>query len=188
MSGKPRLILLRSGGELWPVSTHDVQFVMPASLVSPEIAKQCWSSSLIDSSQSGSTTVHNAEDASNPSAEDEAVLDARRKAVMILRRVSRETEKMCGRMMNGAVDTTRSGGIEAIYGRLAPNNRAEAGTATAALAAQYILNRDPNEPRVSVRPNTLPAYAAHVIMMRRPDLFLGDQGDMWATGQFLRTE
>ena len=181
MGGRPRILLLRKSGELWPISSHDIQFVMPASLVPAEVAGACWSPSILDTLNE----AEDAEDTPEQAAEKEAMQEARRKVVMVIRRVMRETERMCGRMMGGVATKGRSGGVEAVWEKVAPENEEEYGRITAAEAAEYILNSEDTPDSITVRPNTLPAFAAHVLMMRRPDLFMGDEGDMWATGTFL---
>ncbi|RYF44598.1 MAG: hypothetical protein EOO38_17575 [Cytophagaceae bacterium] len=55
---------------------------------------------------------------------------------------------------------------------------------TAAECAEWLLNSEEGEKKVHVRKNTLPAYAAHALMMRRADLFVADPGDMRETGNF----
>jgi len=184
IGGRPRLIILKNNGEVWPISTHDVQFVMPASLVPSDVAEACWSSDLLGSWQNGEGLTNLIEESPEAAEKGAAMQNARRKAVMTLRRIMRETERMCGRMMGGVLSTGRVGGVEAVWERFAPENENEPGAITAADAAEYILNVENLENPTTVRPNTLPAYAAHVFMMRRSDLFLGDQGDMWASGAF----
>ncbi|WWD03255.1 hypothetical protein V865_001306 [Kwoniella europaea PYCC6329] len=197
LSGKSRLLLLRSSGEIWPVSSHDVQFVMPSSLISPSLAAQCWSPELLESLSQIDTKSGLAEenDAVQPTPE---MLSARRKVAMILRKVHRETEKMCGRLMAGSFrpdDGHRNGGqvggIESVWQNwTTEENGNERKSITAVQAAEFILNPPNKESqektkKIEVRSNTLPAYAAHVLLMRRPDLFTADQGDMWQSGTFI---
>ena len=178
MSGKSRLLLLRSTGEMWPISLPDIQFVMPASLIKPSIAEACWSPALLAQWASGEEPDESQIEAA------EVMQEARRKAVMILRKISRETEKMCGRLMSGVLGKGRAGGMDAVWEKWAPPDENQRTSITAVSAAEYLLNADNTTKPVDVKPNTLPAYAAHVLMMQRPDLFLGDQVDMWETGQF----
>ncbi|WRT66595.1 uncharacterized protein IL334_003554 [Kwoniella shivajii] len=185
LSGRTRLLLLRSSGEIWPISTHDVQFVMPSSLVSPQLASQCWSPELLEAwSQSESKAGLTDEDV-QPSKE---MLDARRKVAMTLRKVHRETEKMLGRLVAGS----KKGGVESIWEKFAPKSRDHRASITAIEAAEFMLNPELNSQgegsqvkKITIKPNTLPAYAAHSLLMRRPDLFTADQGDMWSTGKFV---
>nr|XP_031862406.1 uncharacterized protein CI109_001903 [Kwoniella shandongensis]KAA5529478.1 hypothetical protein CI109_001903 [Kwoniella shandongensis] len=186
VTGRTRLLLLRSSGEIWPISTHDVQFVMPSSLVPPSLAKECWSPSLLAAwslaSESKAGLADNTPLDDMPSQE---MMDARRKVAMTLRKIHRETEKMTGRLMGGS--TSKVGGVESVWETWAPEGE-ERTSVTAVEAAEYILNPDSGSSttnRVEVKPNTLPAYAAHVLLMRRPDLFTADQGDMWTTGTFI---
>ena len=166
------------------MTPQDVQFIMPASLVPPELARACWSPDLLESWKRGEETTVVMGISPEEQARHETMQESRRTVSMILKRVSRETERMCGRMMGGSLNSRRVGGIEAVWAKFASENEDEGGTVTAAQAAEYILNVDGNEDRIVVRPNTLPAYAAHVLMMRKPDLFLGDHIEMWATGLF----
>ncbi|WVW84224.1 hypothetical protein I302_106254 [Kwoniella bestiolae CBS 10118] len=194
LSGKPRLLLLRSTGEIWPISSHDVQFVMPPSLISPTLASQCWSPELLESLSQIETKSGLAEESSaiKPTPE---MLSARRKVAMILRKVHRETEKMCGRLMAGSFraddghrDGGQVGGIESVWQNWqAQQKKGERTSITAVQAAEFILNprHRKQEKKIEVKSNTLPAYAAHVLLMRRPDLFTADQGDMWSSGTFI---
>ncbi|WVQ67384.1 uncharacterized protein L199_005580 [Kwoniella botswanensis] len=198
LSGRPRLLLLRSSGEIWPVSSHDVQFVMPTSLISPSLAAQCWSPELLESLSQIDTKSGLAEenDSIQPTPE---MLSARRKVAMILRKVHRETEKMCGRLMAGSFrpdDGHRNGGqvggIESVWQNWTTKESGnQRKSITAVQAAEFILNpsdtksQEEKKKKIEVRPNTLPAYAAHVLLMRRPDLFTADQGDMWQSGTFI---
>ncbi len=156
---------------------------MPPSLIPPDVAEACWSTELIQSWQNSQETIEG-EGTPELAEQKEKLQDGRRKAVMILRRIARETERMCGRVMGGGLNNGRVGGVEAVWERFVPKDENEGGTVTAIEAAEYILNAENEENPVTVRPNTLPAYAAHVLMMRRSDMFLGDQGDMWETGVF----
>ncbi|WVQ99640.1 hypothetical protein IAU59_006779 [Kwoniella sp. CBS 9459] len=195
VAGKHRLLLLRSSGEIWPVSTHDVQFVMPSSLVPSSLVSKCWSSELLESWSQSESKAGLTEESVQPSSE---MLDARRKVAMVLRKISRETEKMCGRLMGGVPGKSNIGGVEGLWESLTDRGvegleKDGRGNVTAVQAAEYILNAGKTatevthakEKYIEVKPNTLPAYAAHVILMGRPDLFTADQGDMWASGTFV---
>lgn len=109
--------------------------------------------------------------------------EARRKAVRVMRKVKKETEKMCGRLVGQSV----AGGVEAVWEQWIQEGRM---SITAAGAAEYLLNantdaKGKDKARVTVKKNTLPAYAAHTLLMERPDLFVSDTGDMWKSGLFL---
>ncbi|WWC69973.1 uncharacterized protein I206_103917 [Kwoniella pini CBS 10737] len=191
LAGKQRLLILRSSGEIWPISSHDVQFVMPSSLISPSLASQCWSPELLEALAQSESKSGLGEESVQPSPE---MLSARRKVAMVLRKVHRETEKMCGRLTAGTiVNGGESGGVEAVWNHFAPIEGKDENvrtSITAIQAAEYILN--PKNPqsseiakKIEIKPNTLPAYAAHTLLMRRPDLFTADQGDMWLSGNFI---
>ncbi|OCF30547.1 hypothetical protein I316_07815 [Kwoniella heveanensis BCC8398] len=195
VAGKHRLLLLRSSGEIWPISTHDVQFVMPSSLIPSSLVSKCWSPELLESWSQSESKAGLTEESVQPSSE---MMDARRKVAMVLRKVSRETEKMCGRLMAGTPGRGNVGGVEGLWESLAvqaENSEGHEGrtSVTAVQAAEYILNggrsatdlASTKDKFIEIKPNTLPAYAAHVILMRRPDLFTADQGDMWASGTFV---
>lgn len=189
IAGRPRLLVLRSTGEIWPISSHDVQFVMPSSLVPQHLTSACWSPSLIAAWSGSEDKAGLTEESFAPS---ETMMDARRKVAMILRKVQRETEKMCGRLAGGTLTIGhqgRAGGAEAVYDRWASEDEQARGSVTAVEAAEYLLNPEQADAGsttpATVRPNTLPAYAAHQMLMQRPDLFTADQGDMWISGVFL---
>ncbi|WVN91041.1 uncharacterized protein L203_106288 [Cryptococcus depauperatus CBS 7841] len=187
VGGRPRLLFLRSSGEIWPVSSHDVQFVMPSSLIPASLAEACWSLELLQEWTESRSSAGLDGEALVTTPE---MLDARRKAALILRRVQRETERMCGRLQGGIFGKGRIGGAEGVWEKLAPEAEGENISITAVEAAEYILNPETfgeasqNNTATLVKPNTLPAYAAHVLLMARPDMFVGDIGDMWATGIF----
>jgi len=150
--------------------------VMPQSLVPAEIASQCWSQELLQSWKEGTELDLDPLD---------PMFEARRKAVRILRKVQKETEKMSGRLLSGG-QGDRVGGIEGVWDAWADDTAR--GTVTAAECAEWLLNPEAGvegEKKVQVRKNTLPAYAVHVLMMRRSDLFLADTGDMRETGNFM---
>ncbi|ODO06420.1 hypothetical protein L198_01652 [Cryptococcus wingfieldii CBS 7118] len=184
---KPRLLLLRSTGEVWPISSNDVQFVMPSSLVPRSLAEECWSPEQLQSwSDSSEATVGLPSAAAAPPPE---MMEARRKVSLLLRRVQRETEKMCQKLRGGVFKQGRVGGAEAAYEKWASEEAEERKCITAVEAAEYILNPQAGgttgTPTTEVKPNTLPAYAAHVLLMSRPDMFISDQSDMWATGTYV---
>ncbi|WVR06806.1 hypothetical protein IAU60_003842 [Kwoniella sp. DSM 27419] len=191
VAGRQRLLLLRSSGEIWPVSSNDVQFVMPSSLIPPELAGKCWSPELLQAwaSTASESTAGLTEESIEPTPE---MMDARRKVAMTLRKVMKETEKMCGRLVGGVPGkpSGTAGGAEGVWQKWAPESDEERASITAVEAAEYILNPATtpgasSTPFTAIRPNTLPAYAAHVLLMRRPDLFTADQGDMWSSGTFV---
>jgi hypothetical protein len=111
------------------------------------------------------------------------MLESRRKAVRILRKIQKETEKMTGRLLRGG-QGERVGGLEVVWDTWAEET--ERGSITAAECAEYLLNAEEGDgKKVEVRRNTLPAYAAHALMMGRPDMFVADTGDMWESGVFM---
>lgn len=182
IAGRPRMLLLVMSGEIWPVSPQDVQFAMPASLVPNSIAQACWSTELLQAWKEGQEVDLEL---------DGEMLEARRKAVRILRKVSKETEKMVGRLLGPVPGGDSAGGIEGVWETWTAEGRSNI---SAAECAEYLLNKgygndteDIEEPTpvVTVKKNTLPAYAAHTLMMDRPDLFLADGGDMWKSGDFM---
>jgi exoribonuclease-2 len=178
MAGRPRLLVLVASGDIWPVGPQDVQFIMPPSLVPTDVYQACWSIELIQAWKEGT------EFELEPNS---PMLEARRKAVRILRKVMKETEKMTGRLLGGSRAGSSGdgiGGVEAVWDTWA--GETEQSTITAAECAEYLLSTGvEGEKGVLVRNHTLPAYAAHVIMMGRSDLFLADTGQMWETGDFL---
>jgi exoribonuclease-2 len=179
LAGTPRLLLLVPTGDIWPISPQDVQFVMPASLVSQKLSQACWSTELLEAWSRGEETT---------GQEGEGgMMDARRQVVMVLRKVSKETEKMCSRLLGGR-EGGGSGGIESLWETLAPPEPDLRGSITAAQVAEHLLNlrvEAGSTSPIKVRPNTLPAYAAHTLLMRRPDLFVADPGELWDSGAFL---
>lgn len=152
---------------------------MPASLVSQKLSQACWSTELLEAWARG-------EEATGQEGEG-GMMDARRQVVMVLRKVSKETEKMCARLLGGS-EGGGSGGIETLWEMLAPPDPEQRGSITADQAAEHLLNvrtEAGSTNRIKVRPNTLPAFAAHTLLMRRPDLFVADPGDLWDSGTFL---
>ncbi|WVQ73961.1 hypothetical protein IAR50_003542 [Cryptococcus sp. DSM 104548] len=184
---KPRLLILRNTGEVWPISMNDIQFVMPASLVPKSLAESCWSSDQLESWSDSSEATIGLPSAAAPLPPE--MMEARRQVSMLLRRVQRETEKMCQKLRGGVFKQGRVGGAEAVYEKWASDEAAERKCVTAVEAAEYILNPQAvgasSTTPVEVKPNTLPAYAAHVLLMSRPDMFISDQYDMWATGTYI---
>lgn len=183
---RPRFLLLRSSGEIWPVSAHDVQFIMPISLMPPSLTEACWSPELLQAWAQSESSSGLASETTSTTPE---MMEARRKVALMLRRVQRETERMCGKLRGGTFDKGLIGGAEGVWEEWASENDSERTTITAVEAAEYILNpssgTESQSPPIQIKPNTLPAYAAHVLLMGRPDMFVSDEGDMWATGTFI---
>jgi len=177
VSGRQRLLILRSTGEIWPINTNDVQYIMPSSLISPGLADACWSPELVSLWAEG-------EEATSPEMAEavKPMQEARRKAVLILRKVMRETERMCGKMI-GDIGRSQFGGIEGVWNKIAPQDGPS--TITAREVAEFILNAHGPATRITVKSNTLPAYAAHCLMMNRSDLFLADPVSMAVNGVFM---
>lgn len=178
ISGKQRLLLLRSSGEIWPVSTTDVQYIMPSSLIQPSLAETCWSPELVDLWAQGEEAS-----SSEISSAMEGMQSARRQAVMVLRKIVRETERMCGKLMSN-IGQSQLGGIEGIWDKWLPDTDENCRVPiTSTQAAEFILNAKGGN--IVVKPNTLPAYAAHCLLMSRSDLFLADQANMATSGTFM---
>lgn len=178
VAGRPRLLMLVMSGEIWPVSAQDIQFAMPASLISPEVARKCWSPEVLDAWKRGVETDLGA---------DGPMSQARREAIRVMRKVKKETEKMWGRLLGRSA----AGGLEGVWDKWTREGRT---SITAAEAAERLLNAEDGggskgqghgKDGVKVKKNTLPAYAAHSLMMDRSDLFISDTGDMWKSGLFL---
>ncbi|BEI90752.1 uncharacterized protein CcaverHIS019_0308220 [Cutaneotrichosporon cavernicola] len=189
---KERLLLLQSTGEIWPVGVNDIQFVMPKSLIPEEVSSKAWHPDLLQMWKSGDDIGSGEFDESSIIGAEEAgeMLAARRKIATVLRRVLRETERMQGRLLSGSVDSGRGGGMDALWEGLVPADPNTRGSISAAAAAEFLLNRseaqaEDGENRITVRPGTLPAYAAHRMLMDRPDLFLGADISMWEEQTFL---
>ncbi|KAL1411613.1 3'-5' RNA exonuclease complex component [Vanrija albida] len=187
ISGRDRLLLLRPSGEIWPVTKNDVQFSMPPSLVPAGLVSECWAPELLALWARGEDVgvASGADSALLGEERTAAMLAARRRAATLLRTVQRETERMEARLTGGSLKSGRGGGIEALYEAFAPAEPEQQGAVTSAQAAELLLNADGGDKAIAVRPNTLPAYAAHVILMRRPDLFLADDAGMLESGAFL---
>lgn len=186
IADRPRFLLLRSSGEIWPVSSHDVQFIMPASLVPSSLTEACWSPELLRAWAQSESSSGLASETTSTTPE---MMEARRKVALMLRRVQRETERMCGKLRGGRFGKGLIGGAEGVWEEWALESENERTTITAVEAAEYILNPSSgvgsHSPPIQIKPNTLPAYAAHVLLMGRPDMFVSDEGDMWATGTFI---
>jgi exoribonuclease-2 len=146
---------------------------MPQSLVPATVAAQCWSAELLQSWKDGTELDMDPLD---------PMFEARRKAVRILRKVIKETEKMSARLLGGG-QGDRDGGMEGVWEAWADEK--ERGSMTAVECAEWLMNSEEGEKKVHVRTNTLPAYATHALMMQRPDLFLADTGEMRETGTFM---
>lgn len=180
VSGRHRLLLLRSNGEIWPISTGDVQFMMPSSLIKPSLAESCWSPELVDLWAQGDEAS-----GSDVSAAMAPMQEARRMTVLVLRKILRETERMCGKMV-GDIGRSELAGIEGLWEKIAPADEYSPGTITSSEAAELILNaQQANGDKVEVKENTLPAYAAHCLLMDRADMFVADDKDMAKSGRFL---
>ncbi|KLT40721.1 RNB-domain-containing protein [Cutaneotrichosporon oleaginosum] len=187
---KDRLLLLRNTGEIWPVSANDVQFVMPKSLVPQELSSAAWHPDLLQMWKLGEDIGLGAPKEGDIIGPQQAgqLLAARRKIAALLRRVLRETERMQARLLGGSVESGRGGGMDALWEGLAPADANLRGSIDAASAAEFLLNRaepQDGEKRITVRPGTLPAYAAHRMLMERPDLFLSTDISMWQEQKFL---
>lgn len=168
------------------MSQSDVQFTMPASLVPAELVAECWAPELLSLWAKGEDIgLANGADSLLGAERTAAMLAARRTVGTLLRKVQRETERMEARLTGGSLTSGRGGGIEALWEAFTPADDEQQGRVTSAQAAELLLNADGGEQYIAVRPNTLPAYAAHVILMRRPDLFLADDSGMLETGAFL---
>lgn len=163
---------------------------MPKSLVPEELSSQAWHPDLLKLWKSGEDIGVGASNESSIIGPQQAaeLLAARRKIATLLRRVLRETERMQGRLLSGSVDSGRGGGMAALWEGLAPADANTRGSINAAAAAEFLLNRTEvpdGEKRITVRPGTLPAYAAHRMLMERPDLFLSADINMWQEQTFL---
>lgn len=189
---KERLLMLRSTGEIWPVGPNDVQYVMPKSLVPAELADKAWHPDLLKLwSQGEDIGLSPTQEESLIGPERAAeLLASRRKIASLLRRVLRESERMQGRLLSGSLQSGRGGGMDALWEGLAPSDPQQRAVVTAAEAAEYLLNKDDagaegTAKRITVKPGTLPAYAAHMLLMERPDLFLSSDLNMYETGTFM---
>lgn len=195
---KERLLILRSTGEIWPVSPNDVQFVMPKSLVPADLADAAWHPDLLRMWMKGDDIGVTKADESSLIGPEKAkgLMDSRRKIAALLRRVMRETERMQGRLLGGSLDSGRGGGMDALWEGLAPTSSEQRGSVSAAQAAEYLLNKanageEGGAKRIGVKAGTLPAFAAHQLLMGRPDLFLAYDLNMYEMGTFMvrsRTE
>lgn len=193
VAGRQRLLLLKSSGEIWPVSANDIQFVMPASLIPRADVDKCWYPELLSLWANGEDIGLSVggEAESNLLGQDrvEEMSAARRRVATVLRRVQRETEKMEARLSGGTLKAGRGGGIEAVWDMFVPSDPDARGSVTSCQVAEHLLNAEgageDGTKRISVRPSTLPAFAAHSLLMRRPDLFVAADKDMWSSGTFL---
>ncbi|EIW70565.1 hypothetical protein M231_04423 [Tremella mesenterica] len=163
--GRRRLLLLRASGELWPVISADVQFVFPQSLLDPSVAERCWSPALIEA-------YGRDEDIST--TEIEGMLIARREAVMVMRRIMRETEDMLNQL-----STSKPGSVENVFKTFA--NEREQTSISIVSTAEYLLD----EREGSIPPHGLAAYATQTMLMRKPEMFLADTMNMWSSGKFI---
>ncbi len=172
------------------MSTNDVQFVMPKSLVPEALSSAAWHPDLLQMWKTGEDIGLSAANEDSIIGPEQAaeMLAARRKIATLLRRVLRETERMQGRLLGGSVDSGRGGGMDALWEGLTPSDANLRGSINAAAAAEFLLNRAEKAggaQRITVRPGTLPAYAAHGMLMERPDLFLCADINMWQEQTFL---
>ena len=147
---------------------------MPLSLIDPALVEACWTPEILELWAKGET-----ESLLGDKVND--MLEARRKVASILRRITRETERMCCQMMVGSVGKR---GIEGLWEKIAPQDENARAAVTAIDAAQYLLS-EAAKPPVDIKPQTLPAFAAHSLMMRRPDLFLADPNKMMDSQTFM---
>lgn len=189
---KERLLLLRSTGEIWPVGPNDVQFAMPKSLVPSDLAESAWHPDLLQMWIKGEDIGVSAVDEGSLIGQEKAteLMSARRKIASLLRRVLRESERMQGRLLGGSLTSGRGGGMDALWEGLAPSDANVRGHITASKAAEYLLNKanageEGEAKHIAVRAGTLPAYAAHMLLMDRPDLFLATDLNMWENATFM---
>lgn len=176
LDGRRRLLVMRSTGEIWPAVESDVTFVMPPSLIPEELSAGCWSPELLQLWASG-------QDVGMASAGEQTALlgkkkaaamaDCRRKASAVLRKVQRETERMETHLLARGV-----GGAEAVWERYADD--VERRSVSAQEVAMHLLGLERPVGR-----NTLPTFAAHCLLMRRPDCFVADERDVWLSGRYL---
>ena len=173
VSGRSRNLILRPYGDIWPVSASDVQFVMPSTLIDKELVDACWTPEVVELWARGEQ---------ESSVEGlGAMMEARRKVSLILRRIVRETERMASRM---STQNMAKGGVEGIWDHFASENPDDRSSVSSVEAAAYLLEQEGIE-TPEIRPHTLPAFAAHSIMMKEPLLFLADPGRMHETSRFL---
>ena len=194
---RPRLLLLRASGEIWPVSAADVQFIMPSSLIPSSLADRCWSPALLEALARGDEVTGEEE-------MDADMLGARRQVMMILRKIKKETEKMTNRfasnlrLRQSAASSRQAGkdkvdqgvgeayaGMQAVWDAFASPEPGRRGAITAVQAAQILLGPQADGTPTIVRPNTLPAYAAHELLMANPHHFLATERNLWENGMFM---
>ncbi|ORX35669.1 hypothetical protein BD324DRAFT_592583 [Kockovaella imperatae] len=171
VGGRVRYFVLRAYGDVWLTSANDVQYVLPSTLVKPELVGQCWRSESMDLLARGEQEGSN--------AEMRRMLTARQKVASVLRKVVRETERMTARIMSAA---KAKGGLEGLWGHFASKDPNSRSCVTSVQAAEYFL-KDGDE--IQIKSGTLPAFAAHNILMKHPQLFIADPGAITETGRFL---
>lgn len=183
VNGRNRLLVMRSTGEIWPVTEANVTFVMPSSLIPEEVATGCWSPELLQLWASGEDIgISSSSEQASVLGEAEALRMAnmRRQASLTLRKVQRETERMEARLLSAGEGR---GGVDSVYETYAHDT--ERRSVSAQEVAEHLLNGPGAEKRVAVGRNTLPAFAAHSLLMRRSDLFVADERDMHISGRFM---
>jgi hypothetical protein len=139
---------------------------------------------------------------------DADIIKARRQVMMTLRKIQKETEKMMNRFAaNPGAGTARraSGregkeaeavkqgpgsdvaytGIQAVWDAFASIDPTERKSITAVQAAQVLLGPQTDGSLPVVRPNTLPAYAAHELLMANPQYFLSGDRNQWESCSFM---
>ena len=169
MGGRSRYLMLRAYGDIWAVSTNDVQFVLPPSLIDPQLVEACWSPEIVELWAKGEQ---------ESSFEGlSSMLEARRTVAVTLRRVVRETERMSTRMMAATVP---KGGLEGLWKQFASKDPNVRSSMSSVEAATFLLDQEGD-----IKPHTLPAFAAHSILMQYPHLFVADTGAMAENGRFL---
>jgi hypothetical protein len=145
---------------------------MPSSLVPKDLAAKCWSPELLQLWQSGKDIG-----VSEPGAESDIIGEVQANEMITARR---------------KVSTLRGGAAEAVWVHVTSQAQgADEETrigVTATTAAEFLLNGPEvaDDKRVKVRGNTLPAFAAHTLLMARPDLFIADERDTWKSGFLAR--
>lgn len=176
LDGRRRLLVMRATGEIWPAVESDVTFVMPPSLIPKEVSAGCWSPQLLQLWATGQDVgMASASEQSDllGRKEAEAMADCRRQASAFLRKVQRETERMERHLLAYGV-----GGAEGIWERYADD--VERRTVSAHEVAMTLLNL-----KRPIGKNTLPTFAAHCLLMRKPECFVADERGVWASGRYL---
>ena len=146
---------------------------MPSSLVPAGLAERCWSTELLEALARGE----------EEELVDADMLAARREVTMTLRKITKETEKMANRFASTMARGRDQTGIQAVWNAFADSTQRRA--ITSVEAAQYLLGPRADGTLSIVRPNTLPAYAAHDLLMANPRHFLASDRNHWETGQFM---